>query len=65
MKLQEYTYKGITYTVDYRLHQFRACEGGWESYGAISFIDFKSDEGDEIATAMLEDNVLDINNFIL
>ena len=40
------TYK--EYTVDYRLQQFRSCDGGWENGGRINFIDFKSDEGDKI-----------------
>jgi hypothetical protein len=59
MPLQEY--KG--YTVDYRLRQFRACEGGWENHGPITFIDFRSDEGDAILCEMIKDGVLDYSQY--
>ena len=45
------TYKD--YTVDYRLRQFRRCKGGWENHGAIEFIDFKSEEGEQLLAEML------------
>jgi hypothetical protein len=57
MKLQTYIYKNIEYTVDYRLQQFRSCEGGWESLGEISFIEFDSELGDEILAEMIKDGV--------
>ena len=46
------TYKD--YTVDYRLRQFRRCEGGWNNHGAIEFIDFKSEEGEQLLAEMLD-----------
>lgn len=61
MKLQ--TYK--EYTVDYRLKQFRACEGGWESHGMIEFIDFDSDKGDKILCEMIHEGVLDYSKYQL
>lgn len=57
--LQEYTYNRVLYTVDYRLSQFRACKGGWASYGKISFVDFDSELGDRILCKMIRDGVLD------
>ena len=45
------TYKD--YTVDYRLRQFRRCKGGWENHVAIEFIDFKSEEGEQLLAEML------------
>ena len=50
------TYKD--YTVDYRLRQFRRCEGGWENHGLIEFIDFKSEEGDRLLVEMLEQGLV-------
>ena len=50
------TYKG--YTVDYRLKQFRGCQGGWENHGVIEFIDFDSEKGDEILTEMIKKNLV-------
>jgi len=61
MKLQ--TYK--QYTVDYRMGQFRACEGGWENFGPITFIDFKSDEGDTIISEMIKQNLFDVDKYPL
>lgn len=60
-KLQVYK----DYTVDYRLHQFRRCKGGWENGGLIDFIDFKSDEGDKIICDMIADKVFDLNKYPL
>ena len=42
------------YTVDYRLRQFRRCEGGWENHGEIEFIDFRSEEGEQLLAEMLD-----------
>ena len=42
------------YTIDYRLKQFRKCEGGWENLGPITFIDFKSEEGDKLLCEMMD-----------
>ena len=50
------TYKD--YTVDYRLRQFRRCEGRWENHGLIEFIDFTSEEGDRLLTEMLEQGLV-------
>jgi hypothetical protein len=50
------TYKD--YTVDYRLRQFRRCKGGWENHGVIEFIDFKSEEGDQLLAEMLEQGLV-------
>ena len=50
------TYK--EYTVDYRLRQFRRCNGGWENHGFIEFIDFKSEEGDRLLVEMLEQGLV-------
>ena len=50
------TYK--EYTVDYRLKQFRKCEGGWENLGPITFIDFKSEEGDKLLCEMLDQGLI-------
>ena len=50
------TYKD--YTVDYRLRQFRRCEGGWERHGLIEFIDFKSEEGDRLLVEMLDQGLV-------
>ena len=50
------TYKD--YTVDYRLRQFRHCEGGWENHGLIEFIDFTSEEGDRLLVEMLEQGLV-------
>ena len=50
------TYKD--YTVDYRLRQFRRCEGGWENNGLIEFIDFTSEEGDRLLVEMLEQGLV-------
>ena len=50
------TYKD--YTVDYRLRQFRRCEGGWENHGLIEFIDFASEEGDRLLVEMLEQGLV-------
>ena len=61
MELQ--TYKG--YTVDYRMKQFRACEGGWENHGIIEFIDFSSDKGDKILCEMIKEGVLDYSKYQL
>jgi len=61
MKLQ--TYK--EYTVDYRLKQFRKCEGGWESGGMITFIDFDSEQGEQILSEMVSDRVLDLTKMEL
>ena len=41
------------YTVDYRMRQFRACPGGWENHGQIEFVDFDSELGDELLSAMI------------
>ena len=41
------------YTVDYRLRQFRACPEGWNNHGTIEFVDFDSDEGDELLSEMI------------
>ena len=46
------TYKD--YTVDFRLRQFRRCEGGWEHHGEIEFIDFRSEEGEQLLAEMLD-----------
>lgn len=52
MPLQTYTATdGKTYTVDYRLKQFRYVP---DNYGIIEFIDFKDWKGDEILCEMLE-----------
>ena len=53
MKLQEYK----QWTVDYRLQQFRSCEGGWASFGEISFVEFSSEQGQEIIAEMVEEGV--------
>ena len=50
------TYKD--YTVDYRLRQFRRCEGGWENHGLIEFIDFANEEGDCLLVEMLEQGLV-------
>lgn len=63
MPLQTYTFNNLTYTVDYRLKQFRACPGGWENGGPIEFIDFDTTQGDEILSAMIKDDVLDLNKY--
>ena len=55
MKLQ--TYKD--YTIDYRLKQFRSCEGRWDSFGKIDFIPFDSDKGKKILKALREKKELD------
>lgn len=49
MKLQQYK----DYTVDYRLKQFRKCEGGWENFGPIEFVEFDSVEGERLVREML------------
>lgn len=54
MKLPEHTHNGITYTVDERLQQFRACEGGWENGGMITFVDYDSELGQQILTTMYD-----------
>lgn len=61
MKLQ--TYKN--YTVDYRLQQFRTCPSGWDSFGLIVFIDFKSPEGDAIICEMIKAGVFDLSKYKL
>lgn len=55
MKLQIYK----DWTVDYKLEQFRACKGGWENHGEITFVDFDSDKGDKILCNMIDDNAMD------
>ena len=62
MPLQKYTYKNVTYFVDYRLQQFRSAVDFPE---IIAFIDFKSDEGDEIIVSMMNDEVFDFNKYNL
>ena len=57
------TYK--EYTVDYRLQQFRACPGGWENFGEIEFIDFKSEKGDAIISEMIKENLFDLDRYAL
>ena len=52
MKLQEYTYNRKTYTVDYRLKQFRHIAKD----GAISFIEFYDELGDRIMCKMISEN---------
>ena len=61
MKLQ--TYKD--YTVDYRMRQFRSCEGGWDSFGKIDFIPFDSDKGEKILCDMISDKLLDCSQYSL
>jgi len=61
MQLQTYKH----YTVDYRLQQFRTCAGGWDSFGPITFIDFKSPEGDAIVCEMIKAKVFDLSKYNL
>ena len=61
MKLQ--TYKD--YTIDYRLKQFRSCEGRWNSLGKIDFISFDSDKGKKILCDMISDKLLDCSQYSL
>jgi hypothetical protein len=51
------TYK--QYTVDYRLKQFRSCEGGWENFGPITFTEFNSKEGQAIIAEMDDQGLFD------
>ena len=50
------TYKD--YTVDYRLRQFRRGVGGWEHHGEIEFIDFRSEEGEQLLAEMLDQGLI-------
>lgn len=62
MPLQTYTYNRITYTVDYRLKQFRYIPSLTPSKNALKefrFYDFDSDEGDRILAKMIKENVAD------
>lgn len=61
MKLQEYKYNRATYTVDYRLKQFRRVF----TDGRIAFIDFDDDLGDRILCKMIKDNVADFSKLDL
>ena len=54
------TYKD--YTVDYRLRQFRRCEGGWENHGLIEFIDFRSEQGEQLLAEMLDQGLVPDEN---
>jgi hypothetical protein len=61
MPLQTYTtllgatsQSPVTYTVDYRLRQFRIIDDD----DMIHFIEFRSPLGDEILSAMLSENVV-------
>jgi hypothetical protein len=53
------------YTVDYRMKQFRRCEGGWENHGMIEFIEFDSEKGDGILCEMIRSGVLDYSKYKL
>ena len=50
------TYKD--FTVDFRLRQFRRCEGGWENHGDIKFIDFRSEKGEQLLAEMLDQGLI-------
>lgn len=56
MELPTYTYNRTSYTVDYRLQQFRAIKKN----GKIVFINFWDDYGDRILCKMIQDNKADL-----
>lgn len=61
MELQKYKYNRATYTVDYRLKQFRR----EHQQGFIMFIDFDSELGDKILCKMIKDKVADFSKLDL
>lgn len=54
--LQEYTYRRVTYYVDYRLKQFKTKA---KFPDLIKFINFDDDYGDRILAKMIRDGVAD------
>lgn len=57
MELQKYTYKKKTYTVDYHLLEFRLCYVTPNFGSGIEFVQFDSDLGNKILSAMIKDGV--------
>lgn len=68
MPLPTYTYNRITYTVDYRLAQFRYIPPTNTLKKALKtfrFYDFDSPEGDRILTKMIKDGKADLSKLNL